>query len=330
MRNGLVSVIIPVFNVAVFLPKSIESLLAQSYRNFELLLVDDGSTDESAQICDRFAKLDSRIRVWHKPNGGVSSARNLGLRMAQGQFIAFTDPDDYVEPNYLEIMIHQIQKQKADAVLCGYAEHQSESKTLVYQPVKTGLGTGADALYWCWKRDGYFTSLWNKLFRRCAIETDGALPAFDTDLQVGEDDLWLVKVFSKMERVWFEPTALYHWIWRESSALHKAEKNAVESGVLDSMERIIRCVQEYSAEHVSFAKARFYNIISDYAIWAYCGGSKTEFQLLRRKISPFFWTWLSSGEITPMRKIKLCIINFFVVLHAPEKLVYFLFMVKRK
>lgn len=103
--NPLISVIVPVYNVERYLNQCIDSILAQTYKNFELILVDDGSKDKSGQICDEYAQQDNRVRVFHKENGGVSSARNLGIDNAQGTHICFVDSDDWVEMTYLEDMI---------------------------------------------------------------------------------------------------------------------------------------------------------------------------------------------------------------------------------
>lgn len=105
MADPLISIIVPVYNVEKYLPKCIESILGQSYSNFELILVDDGSKDKSGSICDEYAKIDNRIKVYHKQNGGVSSARNLGLDNAHGEWITFVDSDDIVEPYYLSSMV---------------------------------------------------------------------------------------------------------------------------------------------------------------------------------------------------------------------------------
>lgn len=103
--NPLISVIVPVYNVEKYLRQCIDSILAQTYKNFELILVDDGSKDKSGEICDEYAKKDPRIRVYHKKNGGASSARNYGLDNAKGEYISFCDSDDYVEPSWLSIFI---------------------------------------------------------------------------------------------------------------------------------------------------------------------------------------------------------------------------------
>ena len=109
METSLISVIVPVYNIKEYLPRCVESIIDQTYRNLEILLVDDGSTDGTGVLCDELAKKDSRIRVFHKKNGGSSSARNLGLKEASGEFVAFVDSDDYIESNMYERLIKGIQ-----------------------------------------------------------------------------------------------------------------------------------------------------------------------------------------------------------------------------
>ena len=105
MTTPKISVIVPVYKVEQYLHRCIDSILSQSFTDFELLLIDDGSPDNCGKICDEYTQKDSRVRVFHKPNGGVSSARNLGLDNAKGKWIAFIDSDDFVEKEYLEKLL---------------------------------------------------------------------------------------------------------------------------------------------------------------------------------------------------------------------------------
>ena len=116
----IISIIVPVYNTSKFLAKCINSILEQSYRDYELLLVDDGSTDNSGKICDQFASEDSRIRVFHKPNGGVDSARNLGIENAKGNYFYFVDSDDTLLPGCLETLISGYQYEDVELVVGGY------------------------------------------------------------------------------------------------------------------------------------------------------------------------------------------------------------------
>lgn len=115
----LISVIVPVFNVENFLSKCIESIISQTYDNLEIILVDDGSTDMSSQICDEYKVKDNRVRVVHKENGGLSDARNTGVKIATGNYIGFVDGDDYIEADMYEKLFEAIQEYKAEISICG-------------------------------------------------------------------------------------------------------------------------------------------------------------------------------------------------------------------
>ena len=114
MKQSLISIIVPIYKVEKYLEKCIESILAQTYKNIELILVDDGSPDNCPSICDRYAKKDSRVIVIHKQNGGLSDARNMGLNIAKGDFISFIDSDDFVSDDFCELLLGAIIRENAD------------------------------------------------------------------------------------------------------------------------------------------------------------------------------------------------------------------------
>ena len=131
-----ISVIIPVYNMGPWLRDCLESVLAQTFTSFECILVDDGSTDDSPQICDHYAKKDDRFRVIHKANGGLSSARNAGLDDAAGEYIAFVDSDDVILPDYLKILYEALHQNDADMSICG-VEDVTESCQSLAPPALT-------------------------------------------------------------------------------------------------------------------------------------------------------------------------------------------------
>lgn len=120
MEKDLISVIVPVYNVEKYLEKCVQSIINQTYENLEIILVDDGATDNSGKICDEFAKKDSRIKVIHKENGGLSDARNFGLDIATGKYISFIDSDDFVNKRLFEILHKEIIKNDYDIAFCDY------------------------------------------------------------------------------------------------------------------------------------------------------------------------------------------------------------------
>lgn len=130
MHSPKISIIIPVFNAEKYLHRCVNSILAQTYQDFEILLIDDGSSDRSGEICDQFAKLDNRIRVFHKENGGVSSARNWGLKKASGCWIAFVDSDDYVKENFLQSII--LSRNEQEIIHFGFCKEMSNGHKYPY------------------------------------------------------------------------------------------------------------------------------------------------------------------------------------------------------
>ena len=115
-----VSIIVPIYKVEKELDRCVRSLLGQTYKNIEIILINDGSPDSCPQLCEKYARKDRRIKVVHKENGGLSSARNRGLEVAEGQYISFVDGDDWVEPDFIEALINNLKREKADISIIGY------------------------------------------------------------------------------------------------------------------------------------------------------------------------------------------------------------------
>lgn len=132
LKQTTVTVIVPVYNVQNYLEKCVRSILAQTFSDFELIMVDDGSTDESPRICDQLAQADPRITVIHKPNGGLSSARNAALDIALGKYIAFIDSDDYVEPRLLEKTVAAMEAGNYD--WCAYGMRKEDTQGNLLEP----------------------------------------------------------------------------------------------------------------------------------------------------------------------------------------------------
>lgn len=169
---ALVSVVIPVYKVEAYLRRCVDSVLAQTHAQLEVLLVDDGSPDGCGAICDEYAAADSRVCVIHKANGGLSSARNAGIEKAGGDYLAFVDSDDTIAPKMIAVLLAALEKENADIAVCGFAkvgeDLQPLGKPNVYGPA---LITGEEAMEKLYTNDYiYFTTVCNKLFRRSLFE----------------------------------------------------------------------------------------------------------------------------------------------------------------
>ena len=209
-----ISVIVPVYKVEKYLPECIESVLAQTFTDFELILVDDGSPDNSGAICDAYAARDSRIRVFHKPNGGVSSARNLGLDHARGEWIALLDGDDFWLPNHLDNFSRAIdQFPQAKVFYTGY----TNSRIRNFKPIRSLFAFRVED-YWALALNG--TAIWTSCV--CVYASVIKNRAwFRTDLTHGEDlDIWRRLVKEHDAIMIPEVTAVYR-IGSENSAVRK-------------------------------------------------------------------------------------------------------------
>lgn len=192
------SIVIPVYNAKASLERCVDSWLCQTRKDLEIILVDDGSSDGSKELCDRLAKNHSGtcVRVIHQANSGVSAARNAGIRAAEGEFLLFTDSDDYVEPDYLEKMAVLQESSDADLVLCGY-HHLYDGADIVKVPGETHVSAMAEfqqeflELY----KKSDLNMPWNKLYRKALAGV------FDTSLSLGEDLLFNLEYLSKCRRV---------------------------------------------------------------------------------------------------------------------------------
>lgn len=171
-QSVLISVIVPVYNVEALLPRCLDSILAQTYRNLEIILVDDGTKDASDKICDEYAAKDSRIRVIHKENGGLSSARNAGIDIARGEYFGFVDSDDWIEPEMYETMLALAQKQGVKLVCAGRydTDGNQEGKTVGLCPQKEEVITGMELLGRVFVWDNIDSAAWDKLYHRSLFE----------------------------------------------------------------------------------------------------------------------------------------------------------------
>ncbi len=166
-----VSIIVPVYQVREYLDVCVQSVLAQTYTDLEIILVDDGSTDGSEKICDRYAETDERVRVVHQKNKGLSGARNEGLKLAKGEYIAFVDADDKVSPFFIELLYELAEKYHARIAVCSYEKGRELSGKIKR---KKAYVVGSDKMLreWHGKRKKLETVVWNKLYHRSIFEVE--------------------------------------------------------------------------------------------------------------------------------------------------------------
>lgn len=205
MMSPKISIIVAVYKAEAYLHRCVDSLLAQTFRNFEILLIDDGSPDHSGKICDDYANQDARIRVFHKENEGVSSARQCGMEHVRGEYVIHADPDDWVEPNMLEELYAKAEESDADMVICDlYDEYECYTKYSCQRPESLATSCVLVEI----SSGKLYTSLTNKLVRVKSYKINNI--RFPLGINRGEDDYVVIYLLNKINSVAYLPRAYYH------------------------------------------------------------------------------------------------------------------------
>ena len=231
-KKKTVSVIIPVYNVARYLPECLDSILNQTYEHLEILAVDDGSTDESGRILDEYAQKDIRIRVFHQENGGAASARNLALRHASGEYLAFADSDDAVPPDAYARMVSMLEEYGADVVQGGHSvwTPDGKAKQILTQQVQVLDAQGYLRLY---TKDWTCGLLWDKLYRRELFNG-----VYFEEGHIIDDEFFTYQGMMNAGRVLRIPTCVYDYRTRGSSVtLAEATQRRIILDKLDYLEK---------------------------------------------------------------------------------------------
>lgn len=228
-----ISVIIPVYNTEKELPKCLKSICDQTYKDLEIICIDDGSTDGSSQVLDEFSMKDNRIKVVHQKNGGESNARNTGLKMASGEYIAFCDCDDWIDTDMYEILARELNCENIDMVGGSwYKETDAYSQEIRNQlPVNNAAFTREELLKYLYKRDSYrgFAYMWNKLYKREILKDKfGKLLLFDEDLRLGGDVLYLAEAALNIKKGRYIDRAFYHYYQRSESGCHTKDVDKLQ------------------------------------------------------------------------------------------------------
>lgn len=232
-----ISVIVPVYNVEKYLPRCIDSILNQTYKNLEIILVDDGSPDNCPAICDEYAQKDSRIKVIHKANGGVSSARNAGIDVATGEYIGFVDSDDWIEPDMYEYLLINATKYKAEISKCGYFVSKSKTE---HTPIGEDNGTffSQEPIE---KRKTIISNIENAsictaIYKRWLFDHY----RLNSNLRIAEDRLLNYQFSTISKSIVITNKHLYHYFSNIDSVTHE-----------DSIDKFMdnMCVVEYFWEH---------------------------------------------------------------------------------
>lgn len=244
--DAVLSIIIPAYNVAGYLEKCLDSILAQTFQDYEVILVDDGSTDKTPEICDGYAERDRRITVVHKENEGVSIARNTGIEISKGEYILFFDGDDFAEPYTCEELYNLMKEKQMDAIIYGYYRYKQTKVTKTCIPIfKEGLYEGeailkelvprfiglsyASVNRWLSHEEGALyvenPALWRVIVSSSIIKKNQI--KFNKNLKVGEDTIFISEYLSYTSKCYVYHKCYYYLVTRETSATYTYEKDPI-------------------------------------------------------------------------------------------------------
>lgn len=212
--NPKISIIVPVYNVEQYLPRCIDSILNQFFTDFELLLIDDGSKDRSGAICDKYADKDDRIRVFHKENGGVSSARNVGLDNARGEWLSFIDGDDEITEGYFNI---RQEHEGVNVIIKPYCVVNADGRVICHNN-ELNILTEREKIFRYYVRQRN-NALWDKIIKRKTVGTQ----RFNTNVSIGEDFLFFLSVLPNVKTIAFDDTGSYRYFLRQGSAMQSVD-----------------------------------------------------------------------------------------------------------
>lgn len=304
----LVSLVVPIYNMEEYLVRCMDTLLSQTVDTYEIILVDDGSTDNSSEMCDKYAdKYKNKIRVVHKSNGGLSSARNAGIEAAQGKYVVFPDPDDWVEPNYVEQMLKIQAQYNADLVCVGhYIDYDNKS----FPGTKEGspiLMDGKQAQKSLLLPLGINGFAWNKLYHIDIIRKNEL--TFGDDVGTTEDLDFAYRYLAFCNYVCFAPKEkVYHYYQRTGAATHNGF-SLHKMNSIHTYEKIIKISD--NEETIRIAKEEICNTAIN-LLWMYCNSTyrdKTIKKKLLRNIKKYMKEYLCSTRFGIGRKVQaICIL----------------------
>ncbi|WP_066633812.1 glycosyltransferase [Desulfolucanica intricata] len=261
MVNPIISIVVPVYNVEQYLDRCVNSLINQTFKDIEIILVDDGSTDNSPKLCDEYARQDNRIKVIHKKNGGLSDSRNMGIHYAKGEYILFVDSDDYIENDTCEKFANIVSEQEVDIVIGGAKKITSSEvkKMLPSTSLYNSVLSGSDYLKHELKHNCAKMAACLNLYRRKFLLENNLF--FKIGL-LHEDEQWTPRVFLAASKVLVSDNCFYNYVIREDSITKTKDfsKNAIH---------IVSIVAELSDFYEKLDDKELKNLLKDYLIGIY-------------------------------------------------------------
>ena len=224
MNSPEVSIIVPIYNSEKYLSRCVDSIVSQTFDNFECILIDDGSTDSSSSICERYNKSDNRIVVFHQENAGLAVTRNRGTELARGKYICYVDSDDYIEKNMCEILIDAVHRLNTDVVCCGYTENNKLfalcEEDFIFRNCEI-----IEIVHYLEMRQA-FGVVWNKLYKKSILATYSV--RFPLGIKFGEDMIFNLQYFKHIKTAYISSNYTYHYLHDNKGSVAKEKVTLAE------------------------------------------------------------------------------------------------------
>ena len=275
--DDLISVIVPIYKVEKYLKKCVESILEQTYSNLDIILVDDGSPDNSGDIIEEFRKKNERIRTIHQKNGGLSDARNSGIKIAKGKYIVCIDSDDWIEKNMIEVLYKDIINTNSDISVCEFVEEDDLQNILSTKKYNNEIieFSSKEALKSLIKQDILTNHAWNKLYKASLFKGIEYPKG-----QLMEDVSTTYKLFEKANKIVYQNTSLYHYIQRGTSILGNITEKRINDQEFAFFDRNKYLMEKYSEFKEIIELDNMYNVKTLYFL-AILGGYKNLYNSLK-------------------------------------------------
>lgn len=313
--KDLISVVLPIYNVQNYLKECIETVIHQTYTNIEVILVDDGSTDDSSKICDAYKQQDERIKVIHKKNGGLSDARNTGLKNAKGKYICFIDSDDYISQTYIEELYHLIEQNHAQIAMCSFQKVDEKGEIIAKEKIKTETLSGIEFLEKLNDRKIFPASIvaWNKLYD---------IRLFDNILypygKLHEDEYTTYKLCYIADKIAITSSPLYYYRTVQTSIMNRSF-NKKRLDIIEALEERMQFFYEKKEQKLyELAQIQYETTLMIYYIYCklHLEHSKEIQEEILKKYKENYKEAIKSKECSLLDKIK------FKIAYKSPKLYY--------
>ena len=317
--NPLVSIIIPVYNVEQYLERCVASVRCQTYRNLEILLIDDGSTDRCGAMCDAYAQEDGRIRALHKKNGGQSDARNVGIEASTGDYVAFIDSDDFIEPDMIETLLRLIERYHADFSSCGVANCYRDTTTLQYQTMEEGCVDGETAFGYILEGKRIAGSMCNKLLDRRLLQN----LRFPLG-HIYEDAMFIADLMPLVQTVAYTTQPKYYYYHRAGSSTTSRFKSRDMDAILayDKTRQVVRERYPSLSKVADFRYIWAHFVVLDRMLAVDDYSSFPEFKPVVRFLKKNAFAAAANANFTKGRRLAALILRFSLPLYRKLMLHY--------